>query len=579
MTERRRYQAGVIVSAAVTAVAFLYIFYLGQTFGPIYYRGVLLLLPLAAVIGFYYQRMKLAKMLEELRQQWGQPVKKDRDPQSLARAYSLFPIQGEGRFSLSSQTWEDLHMDRIYALFDRTITSVGEQVLYNTLRTPLLNQEPVLQRMDYLRLLETDNTLREKLQAALLRLGRQEPDTLTHLLWGENASAKDLGLVPNLLAAAAVLTLIAVPFWGLPAFVFGVLPVFAVNTYYQNFLARHLSFWFPAVRYLRSMLVTAEQIGSIRHADISGLANPLKREAAEGKGIIRKARMLGLSNIDAFGLYEYANIFFLLDTRNYYGVIREVRENQDSLRNAYLLLGEVDTLIAIASLRAGRDDWVEPHYLSNQTAVFVEDACHPLLDHPVPNSIALERPGAILTGSNMSGKSTFLRTIGVNALLAQTVCLSFCRSYHGSLFKIVTTINKEDQLPEGKSYFLMEAEAILHMLQDAGERAPALCIIDEIFRGTHSLERIPAAIEVLIYLAGQNAVSLIATHDLDVARACDAQYPLYHFRERVGDSGLEFDYLLKEGITTSWNAIKILRHLGFPRELTEGAQARINREE
>ncbi|MDW7650716.1 MAG: hypothetical protein SCK29_03890 [Bacillota bacterium] len=198
------------------------------------------------------------------------------------------------------------------------------------------------------------------------------------------------------------------------------------------------------------------------------------------------------------------------------------------------------------------------------------------MQNAVPNSIVLDKPGAILTGSNMSGKSTFLRTLGVNVLLAQTVCLCFAHSYKGSLFKIITTINKEDHLPEGKSYFLMEAEAILDMIGDVGEGSPALCIIDEIFRGTHSLERIPAAIEVLLYLSGQDTINLIATHDLDVAKACSGEYPLYHFRERMGKSGLEFDYILKKGITTSWNAIRILQYLGFPAQVTDGAQKRID---
>jgi DNA mismatch repair ATPase MutS len=92
------------------------------------------------------------------------------------------------------------------------------------------------------------------------------------------------------------------------------------------------------------------------------------------------------------------------------------------------------------------------------------------------------------------------------------------------------------------------------------------------------LERIPAAIAVLRYLAKQNTLSVIATHDLEVAKACTAVYTLYHFSEQVGEGGLEFDYRLKNGLTTSWNAIRILQHLGFPAEIVEQAAAAVEKE-
>ena len=577
MTEQGRYKAYLIGLSLITVAVAFFIFFIAETYNILYYRGMIILIPFAVVIWVLAQSMKHAQALADLRSQWGMRVEKDRNLQSLDQAFPLFSQGRDQDHILSRQTWDDLHMDRIYAQFDRTLTSPGEQVLYNYLRSPLLNKGALLQRTEMIRLLANDDMLREKLQGILLRLDRQEPDTLTHLLWGDDFKSTPLGIVPNLLAGAALLSVISISVWGLQSVVFGVIPIFAVNFYYQNFAARHIMFRFPAIRYLRAMLITAQRMGHVNHAGFSNHAQTLQKTAASGKGIIHKARIMGLTNVDAFGLYEYLNNFFLIDLRNYYGVMQEIRANLTPIRQTYMLLGEIDALIAAASVRAGTDGWCEPEYLEGQIAVFAEDICHPLLEEAVPNSIRLEKPGAILTGSNMSGKSTFLRTIGVNALLAQSVGLCFARSYKGSLFKIITSINKEDQLPDGKSYYLMEAEAILNMIRGVDKGAPALCVIDEIFRGTHSLERIPAAIEVLLYLAGQNTMNLIATHDLDVAKTCSHTYPLYHFRERVGESGLEFDYLLKQGITTSWNAIKILKHLGFPPEVTEGAQSRIDK--
>ncbi|MCW3491001.1 MutS-related protein [Dethiobacter alkaliphilus] len=578
MTERTRFKIYLWGMSLLTAAVALFIFYLAETFNTVYYWGMFSLLPFAIVWWMLYRKMKFAEAMAELRSHWGQAVKKEREMQSLKKAFSLFPVEEGGQYAISPQTWDDLHMDRIYALADRTLTSPGEQVLYNMFRAPLLEKEVLQKRNAAVRALSEDAVLREKLQGILLPLDRMKPDTVTNFLWGDDFKSTDLGIVPNLLAFAALLALMSVSVWGIHSVIIGVIPMFGINYYYQNYTARHLMFRFPPIRYLRAMLVSAQEMGRIQHSDFTSYSAPLRKNAAAGKGIIHKARTMGFAAMDSLGVYEYVNNLFLLDLRNYYGVMQEVKANLTQLRQTYQLLGEVDALIAVASMRAGTENWCEPEFLEGQTAVYTQDIRHPLLDKAVPNSILLEKPGAILTGSNMSGKSTFLRTIGVNALLAQSVGICFARSYKGSLFKIITSINKEDHLPGGKSYYLIEAEAILKMIRGVGSGAPALCIIDEIFRGTHSLERIPAAIEVLLYLSGQNTMNLIATHDLDVARACSPVYPLYHFRERVGESGLEFDYLLKQGITTSWNAIKILRHMGFPLEVTDGAQSRIDRD-
>ncbi|HHX73277.1 MAG TPA: DNA mismatch repair protein MutS, partial [Firmicutes bacterium] len=146
------------------------------------------------------------------------------------------------------------------------------------------------------------------------------------------------------------------------------------------------------------------------------------------------------------------------------------------------------------------------------------------------------------------------------------------QSYQAGYFSIVTSINKDDFLPGGKSYFLVEAEAILAMIRKA-ERSHvvALCIIDELFRGTNSAERIPAAIEVLKYFADKNILCVIATHDLEVAESCSHIYTLYHFSERVGALGLEFDYKLHKGIATSRNAIRVLEYLGYPETIVKRA--------
>lgn len=235
-------------------------------------------------------------------------------------------------------------------------------------------------------------------------------------------------------------------------------------------------------------------------------------------------------------------------------------------------VGEIDACQSIASYRAGLDGYVEPEFVSNRAYLSVREIRHPLLENAVPNSIELKEQGVLITGSNMSGKTTFLRTIGVNAVLAQSIYTCLAAQYTGSFFRIAASLGKHDSLEEGKSLYYMEAERLLALVNATGDPAlPSLCLIDEVLSGTNYIERIAAAEAILSYLAGRNALVIVATHDLDLAQKLKDNYRCYHFTDRVGREGLYFDYILKEGLATTRNAIKLLEHMGYPKEIVEAA--------
>jgi DNA mismatch repair ATPase MutS len=172
----------------------------------------------------------------------------------------------------------------------------------------------------------------------------------------------------------------------------------------------------------------------------------------------------------------------------------------------------------------------------------------------------------------MGGKSTFLRTIGNNVLLAQTIATTTTSYYHGSFFRVVTSISRTDDLAAGKSYYYVEAERILKAIQSFNPGVPTLCIIDELLSGTNSVERLQASEAIIQYLTMQNTLAIIATHDLELAERLNGQCDFYHFTGNVDKNGLKFDYLLKPGIATTRNAIALLKYLGYPKEITEKAQ-------
>ena len=294
------------------------------------------------------------------------------------------------------------------------------------------------------------------------------------------------------------------------------------------------------------------------------------------KIINNKTYALSLEQVDPFGLYSYINVLFLIDIRMFYRVIRDIDKYRDELISLYTIIGELDALTSIASFGDNYPSLTEPELHAQGIKYEVEDMVHPLVANPVANSIILEDKGALITGSNMSGKSTFLRSLAVNAVLAQTICGTFTSKYIASFFKVTTSISQNDNLVGGKSYYLAEAEALLNMLNGVQSDIPNLCIVDEIFRGTNSKERIAAASQLLKYMFKLNALTIVATHDIELTNIVKDEYDIYYFDENVGTGGLIFDYYLKRGVSPTTNAIKILDYLGYPKEIVDNSNALIN---
>jgi len=288
-------------------------------------------------------------------------------------------------------------------------------------------------------------------------------------------------------------------------------------------------------------------------------------------GINSSPLLQPLSDVVA-AVYEYLNLAFLLDATGVYVALKDLSHYGGSLVRAAAAAGDVDAAISVASFRAGRSDWTQPVFLGADATSELTELCHPLVHDAVANSIALAPGrGVLVTGSNMSGKSTFLRTVGVNAVLAQTINTCLARAYRAPVFHVRSCIGRSDDLLAGKSYFIVEVEALLDLVRASDDPTPHLFLLDELFRGTNAVERIAAGRavlrELLVTASGAKPhVVLAATHDgelVDLAEAFDA----YHFGDAIGADGLIFDHRLQHGPATSRNAIALLRLHGAPQSL------------
>lgn len=205
------------------------------------------------------------------------------------------------------------------------------------------------------------------------------------------------------------------------------------------------------------------------------------------------------------------------------------------------------------------------------------DLGHPLIpvENKVTNDCRLSELGevVIITGSNMSGKSTFLRTLGVNLCLAYAGAPVNASRLRAIPFKIFTCIRVSDSVTEGYSYFYAEVKRLRALLTelDRSTRFPLFFLIDEIFKGTNNRERLIGSSAYVRALVGRNCIGAISTHDLELVKLADTlpQVENFHFREEVVDEQMVFDYQLRPGPCPTTNALKIMRMEGLPVEENE----------
>lgn len=236
-------------------------------------------------------------------------------------------------------------------------------------------------------------------------------------------------------------------------------------------------------------------------------------------------------------------------------------------------LAELEVFISLAEFHRNHPDYVFPQLTSDKQTVFTaEDLGHPLIhrDTRVGNSLRLsDDPRCVLiTGSNMSGKSTFLRSIGVNILLARAGTVVCAKSLTLGAVELATSLRLNDSLEEGLSSFYAEVKQLKRILDRARAGHPVLYLIDEVFRGTNNKERLIGSRAYLRHIAATQSHGLVTTHDLELAQL-EGHVPgirNFHFRETIEGDQMVFTYKLAAGPCPSTNAVRVMQLAGLPVE-------------
>ena len=233
----------------------------------------------------------------------------------------------------------------------------------------------------------------------------------------------------------------------------------------------------------------------------------------------------------------------------------------------FCFVGQIDSLISIANLRTGLESYCLPIINDKEILVSASNIYHPLIKGCITNSIDVISKSILLTGSNMSGKTTFIRTIGLNLITGLTLNTCFAESIRIPRIRVFSI----DDLLNDKSYYLEEVLTIKEMIDNSKNIKINLFLLDEIFKGTNTIERISAGKAVLSSLSKNNNIVFVSTHDIELTGMLTDDYDLYHFSEFVDDKNVDFDYKIKEGKLKNRNAIRILQINDYPNNVIKEA--------
>ncbi|MFN0057922.1 MAG: MutS-related protein [Planctomycetota bacterium] len=484
----------------------------------------------------------------------------------------------------------------LFGLLDTSSSWFGARRLAYLLSHPLLSIESIAERQRAVAALAQADAKRRALLAALLELRttplESAPATLRRPVeFAERRLlqfvADALGTLVPLFAILLVVTGVWWPtFW--PVVLFAVILGVCCNVVLVGACARQsnpardrIARLAPAARVIPK-LGDALRANEIPGAEWTSVTNAVAACEGPARTLGRQLYFLELHEYGAF--FELLNLLTLFELRALPRAERAIVQHRATIERALSAIGEVEALLSLSCALAERRGFRLPEVCAAPTPfVEAQDVQHPLLaaSTRVGNPIQLTANQRILviTGSNMAGKSTYLRAVGVNVLLACCGAAVCAARFKLTPLRIATDVNLRDSLDDGKSYFQVEVERIHAILRAARDDKFLLAIFDELFRGTNATERFGIAWALIEELREAGALVLLATHDDRLARRVeDAKHTTVrngHFSERVATGALAFDYKLEDGRATSRNAIRVLEATGFPAPLIERARAAV----
>ena len=468
----------------------------------------------------------------------------------------------------------------LFQYINTTSTYCGRHKLRDLLIKPLDNANEIYKRQESITELSEKLDWRQKLQAEGMISSEIMKDTQPLIKWAQEPN--EFFRKPLVIISCRILPVITIS-----------LGIFSITTsrvpYYIPVLLLILQMLLLAVgfkktitvlsvtnRYKDNIKIYKKMIETLEKGEFeSNYLKELKVKLynREGKGAHNQIDNLkriveDMISMRNHQLYFVFDIITLWDYQCMIALEKWKEKSGANLKTWFDVIGEVEVLSSIAVIKFDHPDWVMPKISQHPSYLFANAMGHPLInDARICNDFKIDMPGSavLITGSNMSGKSTFLRTVGINLIMAYIGAPVCAKSFHSSIMDVYTSMRVSDNLEENISSFYAELLRIKMIIKQLNNEKTVFYLLDEIFKGTNSRDRHIGAKALIEKLIEQGAVGLVSTHDLELGNMEKENQKVknYHFKEYYKDSEIHFDYKLRPGISTTTNAKYLMKMAGI----------------
>ena len=525
-----------------------------------------------------------------LTERYGKPSTRnydERDFMYISQLFNLFPAAGKE--TVDDITWNDVQMPIIYKQMNHSVSHIGDEYLYRHVRTQQYGELDRLEK--HIRYFDEHPEERLKLQYAFYKINPEVriPSPKRVIKQMENQPAGNdyfshlknpdlltkISVIPSIVILILAVMACLSNLWLSPEDGLGILAimlVFVGSLYNFIFFMRKAAGFISTLKTFSESVTASVQIAKVDSAvfdkELQTLIPALKKLQRKSRLMNMLVNICMMQNRSATFL-SLITIFFGFYGFVYLWVAKTIKNNTKEAMIFYENIGYIELCISQSSYRKTLSYYCAPEF-SQETQIKFDELYHPLLHNPVTNSRAVN-PKFIITGANASGKSTFAKTLAVNAITSQTINICYAKKFSMHPACVYTTMNLEDDIISGNSFYVAEIKRLKGFLDSLNDGSYKMFFADEILKGTNTMERIAAASAILKKFAENNCFVCLTTHDTELTGILQNYYTNYHFKEITTDTAICYDYKLYDGVTPGSNAIALLKYSQYAASIVEEA--------
>lgn len=475
---------------------------------------------------------------------------------------SLHDVLNDELYRIDDITEQDLMLKDFDRIYNNTLTSCGSNLFKHWLYT-IKTEQQVIQLQKDMQTLSSDANFDYIKHCLSKYVGRQKHNNFVRDLW--NGFSIYNFIINNFIFLYLFNIVLNV---GLSIFFTKYIPAFIVLFFVLNFFmfiatSRYISHVTSSIGYFLSICYALNKINKKKELNLLYKTPDYKKfSRLSSYAVFFKDGIGGPSSGDVVSvLLDYLRIFFAMELFSFKMVEKTILNNLDQVRDIYLYTGYIDCLINSDSIIKKYGCCLTVFNDKNNASINFVNLKNPFITDGIGQSRDIDR-SIIITGLNMSGKTSFMKSVALNQIIATSFGFAFADSFSTQAVDVVSSICINDQLLEGKSRYYAEAERLVE-LKDTINNHKCLCVIDEILSGTNSEERIFGSTKILLNFAKSDSLLIAATHDIQIAdNIKDVYCPVYFDGETSGNK-IIFDYVIKDGIVSKRNGLLILKLLGL----------------